>query len=84
MNTSLVMFMRWWGRVALRIDREEKLHNYQMLESLQEHVLVAQQRMEVQIYRRTEQGWDTEIGSQGEQARLTSLGLEIPVESIYE
>ena len=67
-----------------RIDREEKLYNYQMLESLQEYILVAQERMEIQIYRRTEQGWDMEIGLQGEQIRFISLGLGIPIESIYE
>src|SRR5918999_4709690 len=66
-----------------RIDREEKLHNYQMLERLQEYVLVAQERREVQIYRRSASGWELEVYLTGDQVRLSSVGLELPIQSIY-
>ena len=66
-----------------RIDREEKLHNYQMLERLQEYVLVAQERKEVQIYRRSASGWELEVYLTGDQVRLSSVGLELPIQSIY-
>ena len=66
-----------------RLDREEKLHNYQTLESLQEYLLVAQEKMEVQAYRRTPSGWEAETYSQGDQLKLSAVGLELPIESIY-
>jgi Uma2 family endonuclease len=66
-----------------RIDREEKLHNYQMLERLQEYVLVTQERREVQIYRRSASSWGLEVYATGDQVRLSSVGLELPIQSIY-
>lgn len=67
-----------------RIDRQEKKPAYQQLVSLQEYVLVAQDRMEVQIYRRTGIDWELKTYHENEQVELASVGLTLPIEQIYE
>lgn len=63
-----------------RIDRREKRWSYLQLESLEEYVLVAQDKMEVTIYRRAND-WAAEI-LQGPQAILTLASLEFSL--LYE
>jgi Uma2 family endonuclease len=65
-----------------RIDRTEKLAAYQLIESLQEYVLVSQDRHEVEIYRRVG-GWRPEYLSDGDPLALPSIGVEVPVADIY-
>ncbi|MGI8739907.1 MAG: Uma2 family endonuclease [Gammaproteobacteria bacterium] len=65
-------------------DALEKRIAYQSLESLQEYLLVAQDKMEVRIYRRANEAWELETCTETDQVRLTSVGLEIPIEQVYE
>jgi len=65
-----------------RIDRREKLLTYIQLPSLQEYLLVAQDRPLVEVYRRRA-GWLPEEVSEGT-FRLDCLELEVPVASIYQ
>lgn len=65
-------------------DRLYKWLNYQTIPSLKEYVLVAQDKMEVSVYRRTEQEWMLEIYSEGDSVALTAVGLILPIEQIYE
>ena len=65
-----------------RLDRREKLFAYQTIPSLQEYLLVAQDRREVQIFRRGN-GWAPEICQAG-QIRLACLGIDLPMDLIYE
>jgi Uma2 family endonuclease len=65
-------------------DTLEKRIAYQSLASLQEYALAAQDRLEVKVYRRTADGWDLETSTAGDRVRLSSVGLEIPIERIYE
>ncbi len=67
-----------------RTDQEEKWHNYQKLESLQEYVLVAQNASEVRIYRRTGPEWNIQTFSEGEHVRLAAVDLVLPMAAIYE
>ncbi len=67
-----------------RTDREEKLHNYQKLESLQEYVLVAQNLAEVRVYRRTGPDWNVQSFAEGEQVRLAAVDLTLPMAAVYE
>lgn len=67
-----------------RIDQEEKLHHYQKLESLREYVLIAQDAMRVQVYRRAAEGWGAEAPGEGERLRLDSVDLEVPIDALYE
>lgn len=66
-----------------RIDRREKFLAYTTLPSLQEYLLIAQDRQEVTIYRRRAD-WHGEVLRQGE-LRLDCLGgLSLPLAVIYE
>lgn len=68
-----------------RIDRTEKLHAYQRVESLQEYVLVAQDRMAVELHRRGADGtWTREVYAQPEeQFTLASVGLPLTLSDVY-
>jgi Uma2 family endonuclease len=65
-------------------DRLEKRLAYQSLESLEEYVLVAQDRMRIEVYRRVEDGWQIETYSHGDRVRFTSVGYEAAIEQLYE
>jgi len=67
-----------------RIDRREKLLSYIQIETLEEYVLVAQDKMEVTIFHRTN-NWQPEILRQPEQQlHLASLEFSLPLSSVYE
>jgi Uma2 family endonuclease len=66
-----------------RIDRREKLFAYTGVASLLEYVLVAQDRRQLDIYRRTGRDWAHERVQDGT-FRIESLELEVPVEAVYE
>jgi Uma2 family endonuclease len=66
-----------------RQDRAENLCHYRKLDSLQEYMLVAQDLMRVEVYRRTS-GWDLELYGEGDRFRLDAVDLELAVEDIYE
>lgn len=65
-------------------DRLEKRLAYQKIESLKEYVLVAQDKMRIEVYRRVEDGWQLETYSYGDRVRFTSIGYETAIEQLYE
>jgi Uma2 family endonuclease len=65
-------------------DSLEKRIAYQSLASLQEYVLANQDKQEIKVYRRAENGWDLETFAEGERVRLASVNLEVPMEAVYE
>ena len=66
------------------IDRGEKLHNYRTFKSLQAYVLVNQEVMRLEVYRREEDGtWRYEISEAGETITLPYLNVEIRVDDLY-
>jgi Uma2 family endonuclease len=65
-------------------DRLEKRLAYQKLESLKEYALVTTDKMKIEIFRRTEDEWGVETHSYGDRVRFTSIGLETPIERLYE
>lgn len=65
-------------------DNLEKRIAYQSLPSLKEYVLIAQNKIEVQIYRRVDPDWEVEVCSEGDRVALTSVDLKIPIETIFE
>ncbi len=65
------------------VDRREKLLSYRRLPSLQEYVLVDQARAWVEVFRRTSTGWTQDIYEAGEEVRLASLELELPMAELY-
>lgn len=67
-----------------RTDRREKFLSYTKIETLEAYVLVAQDRMEVTLFRRANQ-WHPETVHQPDQLlRLTSLKFALPLSSVYE
>lgn len=68
-----------------RIDRYEKLTNYRRIETLQEYVLVAQERMQVEVYRRQANNqWTHEVFTEVEdEVRFDSVGLSMSLADIY-
>ncbi len=65
-------------------DRLEKLVAYQSLQSVQEYVLLAQDKVKVEIYRRDKNEWNIESLSYGDTINLTSVGYTGSVEMFYE
>ena len=67
-----------------RIDRQEKRFAYQQIATLQDYVLVAQDFVEVTVYRRR-LGWSGEVLTRLDEAlELPSLQQRLPLASIYE
>lgn len=68
-----------------RIDRYEKLTSYRRIEALQEYVLVAQERMQVEVYRRQANNqWTHEVFTELEdEARFDSVNLTMTLRDIY-
>ena len=68
-----------------RTDVREKAIAYRQMPSVKVYALVEQERMAITLLRQAEQGWLKEV-IEGPQAtlKLPELGVEIPVERIYE
>jgi len=67
-----------------RIDRREKFLSYRQIETLEEYVLVAQDKMEVTVFRRANH-WQPEVLRLPEQVlRLPSLSFSLPLREVYE
>ena len=67
------------------IDRREKLLSYRKLESLREYVILAQDRISAELFRRDEEGsWLSEQIGPGENLRFESVGVTVPLNSLYE
>ena len=67
-----------------RTDRREKFMAYLGIETVEEYVLVAQDRREVTVFRRAEQ-WAAEVlTNPSESLTLRSLDFSLGLESVYE
>ncbi|MEO6391549.1 MAG: Uma2 family endonuclease [Pyrinomonadaceae bacterium] len=67
-----------------QIDRREKLLAYQRIDSVKEYLLVAQDQMLIEIYRRQDDGvWEHEKFNQAGDLSLISVGVDLPVDEIY-
>jgi Uma2 family endonuclease len=68
-----------------RIDRGEKLRNYQALDSLEVYALVDQFHVAVTVYRRTAQGWVMEfLTEKSDLLSLPSIECTLPLAAVYE
>ncbi|WP_071191407.1 Uma2 family endonuclease [Trichormus sp. NMC-1] len=66
-------------------DKREKRINYQTLDSLQEYVLIYQNQIKVEVYRREISGnWSMVVLGKDDKLRLDSVGLNLTMEDIYE
>lgn len=67
------------------IDRRDKRLNYQSLASLQEYVLVSQDQMQVEVYRRKGSGnWELERLGANDSLQLNSVGLTLTLAEVYD
>jgi Uma2 family endonuclease len=66
------------------IDRREKFLGYRQIETLEEYVLVAQDKMEVTLFRRANR-WQPAILTQPDEVlRLASLDFSLSLHAVYE
>jgi Uma2 family endonuclease len=66
------------------IDRREKFLSYRQIETLEEYVLVAQDKMEVTLFRRANCWQPTILRQPDEVLRLASLDFNISLKAVYE
>ncbi|MCY3741758.1 MAG: Uma2 family endonuclease [Candidatus Poribacteria bacterium] len=65
-------------------DKGEKFRHYQELASLQEYILVSQDRVRVEHYRLAKTQWvQTELHALEGVLSLASIGCELPLQDIY-
>jgi Uma2 family endonuclease len=67
-----------------KIDRREKALNYRQIATLEEYVLIAQNRPHLEIQRRADDWRPTLITSLDATAEFRSIGLSLPLTQIYE
>ena len=65
-----------------RVDEGEKLDHYKRIASLEEYVIIAQDTMRVEIFRRAN-GWSPEFFYADDTVTFTSIDLSLPVSQIY-
>lgn len=65
------------------VDRRAKLLSYRRLESLEEYVLIDQNKAWVEVYRRTPDGWVQEVYEAGDMVRFASVDLALPLNELY-
>lgn len=67
-----------------RTDRHEKLAAYKNCPSIEEYALVAQDGMMIELHRRSDDEWHTEIFTEpDEQCAFASVGLTLSLKNIY-
>jgi Uma2 family endonuclease len=72
------------SKATERLDRREKKWSYQSLETLDEYLMVAQDRVEVTLFRRAND-WRPEVFTKPSQKiKLKSLKLTLLVSEVYE
>ena len=65
-------------------DKDEKFMHYRQIDSLQEYILISQDREQVVQYRRQEPEWiSIEFRVLGDVVPLVSIGCELPLQHIY-
>lgn len=67
-----------------RVDRHEKLSYYQTIPSLQAYVLVDQFHLVMTVYRRSEEGWTSEILTAGDTLDLDCIQFRLPIQAAYD
>jgi Uma2 family endonuclease len=66
-------------------DRGKKFADYRKLESLEEYVLISQNTMSVECFRRNQEGrWELYPYGKGEEVHLASVDFRCEIAAIYE
>ena len=67
-----------------RMDRGRKKLDYFATPSVRQYAIVAQDERLVDLYTRTELGWVNEVITGGAALNLSTVGVELPLDAIYE
>jgi len=67
-----------------KYDRGEKFEHYKQIPSLREYVLVSHREPTIEVWRRTGNRWMSRVARAGEQAELSSVGVTLDVDAIYQ
>lgn len=67
-----------------RFDRTDKSDDYATLPSVREIVLIETQAARVEVYERREDGWLRRVYLVGTAALIPSVGIELPLDELYE
>ncbi|HEY4033351.1 MAG TPA: Uma2 family endonuclease [Ktedonobacteraceae bacterium] len=65
-------------------DRGDKFRAFQQCPTVQEYVLVSQEREEIEVFKRHGRLWVYGRYEQGEEVELTSINVIIPLKVVYE
>jgi Uma2 family endonuclease len=66
-------------------DRGAKFEDYRRSESLEEYVLISQNRVNVEVYRKNlADRWELQAYQVGDRVEFVSLGLAFPIADLYE
>ena len=66
-------------------DRGRKFELYQQIDSLQEYLLIEQDRKHADLFRKNSEGlWVLHPAGEGDVVRLESVGVELVLEGLYE
>jgi Uma2 family endonuclease len=81
-NTEPKLIIEVLSDSTERKDRVEKFYTYRKLASLEEYVLVAQDCLRIEIYRRRN-GWDVELLKENDIFQFESVALQLTVADVY-
>ncbi len=65
-------------------DRTRRFVQYQQCQTIQEYVLVSQQCQQVEVFTRNGKKWVYQLFGPGEAVELLSVGVQFPIEMLYE
>jgi Uma2 family endonuclease len=67
-----------------RTDRGRKKFDYFAIPSLRQYAIVEQDQRRVDLYTRTEAGWANQIVTGNAMLNLSSIGIGLPLDAVYE
>lgn len=82
-KTAPVLIVEVLSKTTRRFDQTQKRLRCQTLPSLQEYVLVEQDKGEIQVFSRKD-GWQSFYYYLGDEIVFYSLDISVPVETLYE
>ncbi len=80
---SPVLIVEVLSKSTQQYDKTLKLKSYLQIKSLQEYILIEQDKAEIQVLRRS-QGWQPSYYFLGDTVSFESVGLSVSVEDIYD
>jgi Uma2 family endonuclease len=82
--TNPIVIVEVTSKSTEKYDRGEKFGYYKQVPSLREYVLVSHREPAIEVRRRTGNRWISHVARAGEQAVLSSVGVTLDVDPIYQ